>query len=102
MIGQYKGSNPTNPPIFYKTKVNYDMDKTDNTLPKETNDLIQMTIAPILVIAKMKLRVKPDPITLINQIPKTCHMSTQIHWTKRALAIQFSITPLSYYTNISQ
>ena len=62
MVGQCKGSNPTNPPIFSRTEVNPDMEAMYNTRPMETmaktlvpigtKDSIEMTITPILVIAK--------------------------------------------------
>ena len=58
MIGQYKGSNPINPPIPSRTKVNSDMKEMDNTLPMETivptgtNDTIEMTESPILITTK--------------------------------------------------
>ena len=31
-----KGSNPTNPPILSKTKVNLDVEEMDNALPMKT------------------------------------------------------------------
>lgn len=62
MIGQYKGSNPINPPILSRTKVNSDMKEMDNTLPMETkatiivptgtNDTIETTESPILITTK--------------------------------------------------
>lgn len=83
------GSNPTNLPILSKTKVNPNMEEMNNTLPMETKhitivttwtkNLIEMNVIPILVIIKIKLRVKPDLVTLINQVPKMLSMSTRIH-----------------------
>lgn len=81
-----KGSNPPNLPSLSKTKVHPDMEEMNNTLPMKTKhitivttgtkDLIEMTVIPILVIIKIKLRVKPDLVTLINQVPKMLSMLT--------------------------